>query len=107
MCSFPSLPRGRRPTAPTLRPAWSRGRQIQPVEKELERAVRLRALQNLRAEQERGAFADGGLHGRRTAVEILLAPRPAAPERGLAVIPRDALDAFARGVRREIEHWIA
>ena len=53
------------------------------------------ALGSSGPKQQDLAFADWRLDRRDAAIEILLAPRPSAPERSLAVEPRDRLNTAA------------
>src|SRR4051812_27282851 len=73
-------------------------RIVNAVEKKLERAVRLRALQNLGAEQENLPGADARLGGDDAVLEILLTPRPATAQRCLVVEPGDGSHACRCGV---------
>src|SRR5262249_56871513 len=76
---------------------------IDPVEQELEGAVRLRAPGDLRPEEDQAALPDRRIDDLDRLVEILLTPRPAALERRGAVEPRDALHTLKRSLRLEAE----
>src|SRR5207253_38119 len=54
---------------------------VDAVEEHLERAVRLRAPQHLGAEENDVSFADGRVDDGDRLIEVLLAPRPTAPQR--------------------------
>src|SRR5690606_41581339 len=84
----PACPAGPRPPLP--QPRRLRDAEVDPVEQELERAVRLRAERDLRAEEEELALAHLGLDDGGAALEVVLPPRPAAAQRLCRVEPRDA-----------------
>src|SRR5439155_16853173 len=65
------------------------------VEQELERPVRLAAEEHLRPAQHDPPLADRRLGDGDAAVEVLLAPGPAATQRRLAVEPGHALQALS------------
>src|SRR5688572_30502530 len=60
---------------------------VDRVEQQLERAVRLRALENLRTEEDRLALPDRGLERDDAVAEVALAPRPPTAQRRFAVEP--------------------
>src|SRR5688500_9461427 len=76
---------------------------VDRVEEELEGAVWLGAEGDLRPEREGASTADGRFERRDTTLEIVLAPRPAAPQRRRAVEPHDRPDSARERVGRQPE----
>ena len=70
-----------------------RGAVEDAVEQELEGAVRLRAEGDLGPDQEHLALAERDVDAGGAAIEIVLAPRPAGPQRLLRIEPRHRLHA--------------
>ena len=66
--------------------------------------MRLRAERDLRPERVDTSLADRRLERRGAALEIVLAPRPAAAQRRRAVEPHHRTHAARGGVRRKPEH---
>ena len=60
------------------------------VEDEFEGPVRLAAEEDLGPEQREPALSDPGVEDGEAPLEVLLAPRPAAAQRGPGVEPADA-----------------
>src|SRR5206468_10828482 len=77
---------------------------VHRIKQKLVRPMRLAPEGDLRGEQVKRSFAHRRLGPRDAAVEILLAPRPAAPERGPVGEPRHLADPLRRGVGTEPHH---
>src|SRR5262245_58270578 len=70
-----------------------------PVEQQLERSVRLRTKQNLRAIQHQLALTDRRFHNRGRVLQISLPERPSTSQRLVAVEPGNrAHAALPRGI---------
>src|SRR5207247_2478317 len=74
-----------------------------PVEQKLERAMRLRAPRNLRPEQDQVSLTHGRFNDLDRLIQVLLAPRPAAPQRRRRIEPGDRFHALQRGLRLQPE----
>src|ERR1041385_6876415 len=77
---------------------------VDRIKEKLIRPMRLAPEGDLRREQVERSLAHRRLGARDATVEILLAPRPAAPERGPIGKPRHLADPFRRGVGTEPHH---
>src|SRR6476661_5395785 len=81
-------------------------RRVDAVEQELEGPVRLAAERDLRSEEIDLASPDRRLDRGDAALEIVLAPRPAAAQGLLAVEPCDRLHTLRLCIRLETEDRI-
>src|ERR1044071_4479595 len=77
---------------------------VDRIKEKLIRPMRLAPEGDLRCEQVERSLAPRRLGARDPTVEIFLAPRPPAPERGPVGKPRHLADALCRGVGTEPHH---
>src|SRR5713101_5875659 len=77
---------------------------IESVKKQLERAVRLRAKSDFRTQDHHLPFPHRRLGDRRSAVEILLTPGPAAVQHVCAGEPPDCGRALQPCIRLQAKH---
>src|SRR5688572_14757223 len=92
------------PRSPRFRRIRSWRNRYDRIEQQFERAMRLRALEDLRTKEQSASLPDRRLECHDAVLEITLAPTPPAAQRRLRVEPSNASNACGVGACTELEH---